>query len=101
MAHRRVRVHRAPASSGAGRPRHARSVHDRGVSQYVLVHVDDVEAHCARAKEFGARIVRPPADAPFGERHYTAEDLAGHRWTFSQSVADVPLEAWGAVPAAP
>jgi uncharacterized glyoxalase superfamily protein PhnB len=72
-----------------------------GVSQYVLVHVDDVDAHCTRAKDFGARIVRPPADAPFGERHYTAEDLAGHRWTFSQSVADVPLEAWGAIQAAP
>jgi uncharacterized glyoxalase superfamily protein PhnB len=38
---------------------------------------------------------------PFGERQYTVEDLEGHRWTFSQSIADVPFEAWGATPARP
>ncbi len=69
------------------------------VNQYVLVHVEDVDRHFEQAKRFGARIVRPPADMPFGERVYTAEDLAGHRWTFSQSIADVPLEHWGATPA--
>jgi uncharacterized glyoxalase superfamily protein PhnB len=69
------------------------------VNQYVLVHVEDADLHCEQAKRFGARIVHPPADMPFGERVYTAEDLAGHRWTFSQSIADVPLERWGATPA--
>jgi uncharacterized glyoxalase superfamily protein PhnB len=69
------------------------------VNQYVLVHVEDVDGHFEQAKRFGALIVRPPADMPFGERVYTAEDLAGHRWTFSQSIADVPLEHWGATPA--
>jgi uncharacterized glyoxalase superfamily protein PhnB len=69
------------------------------VSQYVLVHVEDVDGHFEQAMRFGARIVRPPADMPFGERVYTAEDLAGHRWTFSQSIADVALEHWGATPA--
>src|SRR5262245_51602142 len=39
-----------------------------GVSQYVVVHVDDVERHFERAKQGGARIVKPPADMPFGER---------------------------------
>ena len=66
------------------------------VNQYVTVHVDDVDAHYERAKERGATIVKPPADMPFGERQYTAEDIGGHRWTFSQSIADVPLEKWGA-----
>jgi predicted enzyme related to lactoylglutathione lyase len=32
----------------------------------------------------------------FGERQYSAEDLAGYRWAFSQSVADVNPEDWGA-----
>ncbi|HWX53514.1 MAG TPA: VOC family protein [Verrucomicrobiae bacterium] len=71
----------------------------REVSQYVIVRVADLDAHFEHAKRFGARIVQPPADMPFGERVYTAEDLAGYRWTFSQSIADVPLEQWGATPA--
>jgi len=69
------------------------------VNQYVLVHVEDADRHFEQAKRFGARIVHPPAGMPFGERVYTAEDLVGHRWTFSQSIADVPLERWGATPA--
>ena len=67
------------------------------VSQYVVVHVDDVEQHFERARRHGAQIVKPPADMPFGERQYTAQDPGGHRWTFSQSVADVAPESWGAV----
>lgn len=66
------------------------------VSQYVVVHVEDVEAHFERARQRGARILKPPTDMPFGERQYTVEDPAGHRWTFSQSIADVAPEAWGA-----
>lgn len=66
------------------------------VNQYVLVRVADVDGHFDHAKRFGARIVQPPANMPFGERVYTAEDLGGHRWTFSQSIADVAPEQWGA-----
>ncbi len=36
-----------------------------------------------------------PTDTPFGERQYTAEDLAGHQWTFSQTLADMAPEEWG------
>jgi uncharacterized glyoxalase superfamily protein PhnB len=79
------------ASGGAFKPPHT-----NGVNQYVIVRVDDVDRHFEHAKRFGAHIVQPPADMPFGERVYTAEDLGGHRWTFSQSIADVPLEHWGA-----
>lgn len=60
-----------------------------------MVRVDDVNGHHGRALLWGARILSPPADYPYGERQYTAEDPAGHRWTFSQSVADVEPEAWG------
>lgn len=66
------------------------------VSQYVTVHVENVDAHFEHARRCGAKILKPPTDMPFGERQYTAEDPGGHRWTFSQSIADVALEAWGA-----
>lgn len=65
----------------------------------ILVHVDDIDSHYAHAKESGARIISPPTDYPFGERQYTAEDIGGHRWTFSQSIADVDPKDWGGIPA--
>ena len=61
----------------------------------VMVHVADVDSHHARAQREGARIVREPATHPFGERQYTAQDPGGHRWTFSQSIADVDPADWG------
>lgn len=68
-----------------------------GVSQYVLIGVDDVDRHFEHAKAFGAHIVQAPEDMPFGVRHYTVSDLGGHWWTFSQNIADVPPQEWGAV----
>ena len=64
----------------------------------VMVRVNDVRAHHERARQKGARVVRPPADYPYGERQYTVEDLGGHRWTFSQSIADVDPATWGGTP---
>lgn len=61
----------------------------------VMVRVDDVDAHCARARAHGAGILQEPQDFPYGERQYTAEDLAGHQWTFSQTLADVDPAQWG------
>jgi uncharacterized glyoxalase superfamily protein PhnB len=61
----------------------------------VMVRVEDVDAHFEQARRHGARIPQPPADYPYGERQYTAEDLAGHHWTFSESIADVAPEEWG------
>ena len=49
----------------------------------LLVEVDDLEAHHARAVETGANVIRPPEDGPDG-RLYTAEDFEGHRWMFQQ-----------------
>ena len=62
----------------------------------VLVRVDDADAHHERAARAGARILDLPTDYPYGERQYNAEDLGGHRWTFSQSIADVDPASWGA-----
>jgi len=66
------------------------------VTAYVLVAVDHVDKHYQHAKQCGADIVQPPTDMPFGERVYTARDPAGHWWTFSQHIADVAPEEWGA-----
>jgi uncharacterized glyoxalase superfamily protein PhnB len=66
------------------------------VHQFVIVHVDNVDVHYEHARQSGAEIIRPPSDMPFGERQYTVLDLGGHRWTFSQSIADVGPEEWGA-----
>ena len=68
-------------------------------STEVMVRIDDVDAHHARARERGAEILREPADYPYGERQYTAIDLGGHRWTFSETIADVAPEEWGGVTA--
>ena len=60
-----------------------------------MIRVADVDAHCARARTHGARIVNPPTDYPYGERQYTALDPSGRAWTFSQSIADVDPASWG------
>jgi predicted enzyme related to lactoylglutathione lyase len=80
----------SPDSAKLGPPR------PNEVSQVLLVHVDDVDTHYEHVRQRGGRILQPPKTHPFGERQYTAEDLAGYRWTFSQSVADVKPEEWGA-----
>lgn len=61
----------------------------------VMVRIEDADAHHARAAAHGARILGPPTDYPYGERQYTALDLGGHVWTFSQSIADVDPADWG------
>ncbi len=61
----------------------------------VMVRVEDARAHCERARRHGAVILMEPADFEYGERQYTAADLAGHQWTFSQTLRDVAPEEWG------
>lgn len=63
----------------------------------VLVRVENVDQHHAKALSGGVRIVRPPQTYPFGERQYTAEDFEGHVWTFSQTVDDVDPASWGGI----
>jgi uncharacterized glyoxalase superfamily protein PhnB len=50
----------------------------------LLVLVDDLDGHHARAIGAGANVIRPVEEGPDG-RLYTAEDLEGHRWMFQQS----------------
>jgi uncharacterized glyoxalase superfamily protein PhnB len=64
-------------------------------SYAVMVKVDDVDAHHNHARHEGARVLSAPTDFPYGERQYSVLDLAGHRWTFTQAIADVAPEEWG------
>jgi uncharacterized glyoxalase superfamily protein PhnB len=63
----------------------------------VMVRIEDVHAHCERARKHGARVLDEPQDFPYGERQYNAEDPWGHRWTFSQTITDVAPEQWGGI----
>jgi uncharacterized glyoxalase superfamily protein PhnB len=65
------------------------------VTGSVTVRVDDARAHCQRARTAGARILMEPTDFEYGERQYSAEDFAGHQWTFSETLADIAPEEWG------
>lgn len=55
----------------------------------LCVHVEDVDAHCARARAAGAEIVHEPETTDYGEdywtdRSYGAVDPGGHLWWFMQ-----------------
>ena len=96
----RIGDHRVQLNVGDGavivrelRPKEIQAELDLGHS--VTIRVEDADAHCQRARDHGARITQEPANHPYGERQYNAVDLAGHSWTFSQSVADVSPEEWG------
>jgi PhnB protein len=60
----------------------ARSWHDVPyIIDGVLVYVDDIDAHFARAKSAGATVLSA-VEGGEGGRRYRAEDLEGHRWMF-------------------
>lgn len=50
------------------------------VSLYVVL--DDVDAHCERARAAGARIIREPREEDYGGRGYGALDCEGYGWSF-------------------
>jgi uncharacterized glyoxalase superfamily protein PhnB len=106
----RIRIgenHRAQLSFGdgaviVGDVRHDRRAPRPGeVTHSVMVRVEDVHAHCEHARKVGVRVLMEPTDFEYGERQYTAEDLAGHQWTFSETLADVAPEEWGGTAIAP
>ena len=69
--------HRSPAEVGAAN------------TQNMAVFVDDVDAHCARARKAGAKITYEPQTTDYGpdywaDRSYECIDPGGHRWWFMQ-----------------
>jgi len=86
----------AADTGGDRRPPH------EGVTTHELkIRVEDVDAAHERALAHGARVLEPPADREYGERECTVEDLAGHRWQFTQTVRDVAPEEYGCQTVAP
>jgi uncharacterized glyoxalase superfamily protein PhnB len=62
-------------------------------TQTIGVIVDDADAHCARARAAGAKIIEPPTTHDYGDdywtdRSYRAEDPEGHHWWFWHRVRD-------------
>ncbi len=90
-------THRAQLNVGNGCVVAAEGKVPAGAGDHsVMIRVEDAKAHCVQARAYGARILNEPEDYPYGERQYNALDLAGHRWTFSESIADVDPQNFGA-----
>jgi uncharacterized glyoxalase superfamily protein PhnB len=60
-------------------------------TQGMMIYVDDVDAHCAKARAAGAKIVAEPelhdyGDDYWADRSYGAVDPEGHLWWISQRI---------------
>ena len=58
-------------------------------TQSLMLYVDDVDAHCAKARAAGATIASEPKISDYGpeywvDKSYEAVDLEGHHWWFCQ-----------------
>jgi uncharacterized glyoxalase superfamily protein PhnB len=75
--------HRSPQSIG------------RKCTQTVHIQLtEDLDAHCARARDAGAEIIAEPETQFYGDRTYRARDPEGHIWTFGQTVEVLTPEQW-------
>jgi uncharacterized glyoxalase superfamily protein PhnB len=73
----KIPTHQSPRASGG---------HN---TQNLMVYVDDLEAHCKRARAAGAKVLVEPEVHDYGgeywsDRSYEAEDIGGHHWWFTQ-----------------
>ena len=62
-------------------------------TQTLCVYVDDVDAHCTRARNAGATIVKEPTTTDYGDgywvdRSYECIDHEGHHWWFMTRIED-------------
>lgn len=48
----------------------------------IYIAIEDVDAHCERARAAGAEIVRELQDTDYGSREYSVRDLEGNVWSF-------------------
>jgi uncharacterized glyoxalase superfamily protein PhnB len=66
-------------------------------TQSLTIFLDDVDAHYARTKSEGAKIVEDLHETVYGELQYGVEDLDGHHWLFSRHARDLSPDEWGAI----
>jgi uncharacterized glyoxalase superfamily protein PhnB len=62
-------------------------------TQALCIYIDDVDAHCDRARAAGATIAMEPKTSDYGDdywvdRSYEVIDLEGHHWWFMQRLRD-------------
>jgi uncharacterized glyoxalase superfamily protein PhnB len=63
------------------------------MTQALCVYVENVDAHCERARKAGAQIVEEPTTTDYGDdywsdRGYRVVDLEGHHWWFVQRMRE-------------
>jgi uncharacterized glyoxalase superfamily protein PhnB len=81
---------REDEGKGAWQPRQASPLAiERRNTQSLCLYVDDVDAHCERARAAGAEIFSAPDTTDYGakywtDRSYGAVDPEGHMWWFMQ-----------------
>jgi uncharacterized glyoxalase superfamily protein PhnB len=94
----RIGNHRIQMKAGDGCFVVAEGTMPADKAHLTLVRVDDARGHCKHAETAGAKITTAPVDQMYGECQYNCEDFAGHRWGFTQSIADVDPRDWGGEP---
>ena len=65
--------------------------HYGGTPVSILLYVEDVDAIFAQAVAAGAKIDRPLADQPYGDRNGGVVDPFGHRWFVATHIRDVEM----------
>lgn len=63
-----------------------------GTSVSIHLHVDNADVMLARAVEAGGTLVRPAADAFYGERGGAVRDPFGHEWMIGHRIEEVSPE---------
>ncbi|WP_394782101.1 VOC family protein [Undibacterium sp.] len=100
----RIGSHRVQLSSEGGAivvtelrqdAQNAQNAQGQFASHSLMMRITEIDKHYEHARICGALIVYPPADQPYGERQYTAKDIGGHYWTFSETIKDVHPVEWG------
>jgi uncharacterized glyoxalase superfamily protein PhnB len=87
--------HRIQMRAGAGCFTIAEGNEKPDRSHVIQVRIEDAKGHCERARAAGAIILTEPTDHMYGERQYNVQDFYGHRWDFTETLADIEPESWG------
>ena len=82
VAHAQLTFNGGMIMLGSSRGGRSKPKQPEGTGSSVYAYVADVDAHCARARAAGARIVREPCETDYGSREYSAEDCEGYGWSF-------------------
>jgi uncharacterized glyoxalase superfamily protein PhnB len=82
VAHAELRLGHGLLMVGSGESAPTREPDPARAWSGLYVVIDDLEAHCERARAAGATITQEPRDTDYGSREYAALDLEGKVWSF-------------------